>query len=352
MSAPLRAAWLAVVLACPAVRAQTSPTLLQRLTILNAKKAASVDRGEAVAISLETPEKTEIAILGIVRIEVPRAFYIERAWHHGSFLSAGTKSLSGAFGEPARLNDVAALELDPGDAKALAKCRPLDCNVKLPAADMERFRAQLASLHSPAPRADSLMREWLVEYVNAYRADSMEETVVYDDTKRPVRSSNAFRALLSEPMLAGLDSEPFTAMLATPRSARPHAVGSRIFWEFDHPSGLKPLLEVLERSMYSSPARPDVNWMTTKLLYASHYFESQLDFMTVADAPSSPGSRGMYIVVLRRSKFDDLPSGGLFNIRGRAVRKLRDALRTTLANTREELRNAYADSASPPPHAP
>ena len=174
------------------------------------------------------------------------------------------------------------------------------------------------------------MREWLVAYVNAYRADSMEETVVYDDTKRPVRSSDAFRALLAEPMLAGLDSEPFAAMLATPRSARPQAVGSRISWEFDHPSGLKPLLEVLERSMYSSPARPDVNWMTTKLLYASHYFESQLDFMTVADAPSSPGSGAMYIVVLRRSKFDDLPSGGLFNIRGRAVRKLRDALRTTL----------------------
>ena len=224
--------------------------------------------------------------------------------------------------------------------------------MKLPAADMERFQALLANLHSPAPRADSLMRDWLVAYVNAYRADSMEETVVYDDTRHPVRSSDAFRALLAEPMLAGLDAEPFAAMLATPRSARPQAVGSRISWEFDHPSGLKPLLEVFERSMYSSPARPDVNWMASKLLYASHYFESQVDFITVADAPSSPGSGAMYIVVLRRSKFDDLPSGGLFNIRGRAVRKLRDALRTTLSNTREELEKAYADSAPPPPHAP
>jgi hypothetical protein len=196
------------------------------------------------------------------------------------------------------------------------------------------------------------MREFLVEYVNAYRSDSMEETVVYDDTRHPVRSSDAFRALVAEPMLPGLDAEPFAAMLATPRSARPPTVGSRICWELDHPSGLKPLLEVLERSMYSSPARPDVNWMTTKLLYASHYFESQIDFITVADAPSSPGSGAMYLVILRRSKFDDLPSGGLFNIRGRAVRKLRDLLRTTLSNTREELESAHADSASPPPHAP
>ena len=352
MSAPLRAAWLAVVLASPALRAQAAPTLLQRLTILDAKKAASVDRGEAVAVSLDTQEKTEIAILGVVRIEVPRAFYIERARQLTGFLSTGTTSLSGSFGEPARLDDVAALALDPADVKALAKCHPLDCDVKLPAAEMERFRAQLANLHSPAPRADSLMRQWLVAYVNAYRADSMEETVVYDDTKHPVRSSDAFRALLAEPMLAGLDVEPFAAMLATPRSARPPAVASRISWELDHPSGLKPLLEVLERSMYSSPARPDVNWMTTKLLYASHYFESQLDFITVADAPSSPGRGAMYLVILRRSKFDDLPSGGLFNIRGRAVKKLRDALRTSLSNTREELGKAYADSALQPPHAP
>jgi hypothetical protein len=153
-------------------------------------------------------------------------------------------------------------------------------------------------------------------------------------------------------MPAGLDAEPFAAMLATPRSARPPAVASRISWELDRMPGLKPILEVLERSMYSTPAHPEVNWMTTKLLYASHYFESQLDFITVADVPSSPGRSAMYLVILRRSKFDDLPSGGLFNIRGRAVKKLRDALRATLANTRDEVGKAYADSAASAPHAP
>jgi hypothetical protein len=352
MSAPLRAACLVALLASPALRAQAAPTLLQRPTILDAKKAASVDRGEAVAISLETLEKTEIAILGVVRIEVPRAFYVDRARRLTGFLATGTGSLSGSFGEPARLDDVAALALDAADSKALTKCRALECDVKLPTAEMEKFRAQLAGSHSPAPRADSLMREWLVAYVNAYRSDSMEATVVYDDTKHPVRSSDAFRALLAEPIPAGLDAEPFAAMLATPRSARPPAVASRISWELERVPGLKPILEVLERSMYSTATHPEVNWMTTKLLYASHYFESQLDFITVADAPSAPGSSAMYLVILRRSKFDDLPSGGLFNIRGRAVRKLRDALRATLANTRDELGKAYADSSAPAPRAP
>jgi hypothetical protein len=350
MIVSLRVACASVVLAAPALHAQAAPTLLQRLTVLDAKRIEAVESGDAVAVTLDSPEKTEIATLGVVRLEVPRAFYIDRARRLTGFLASGTKSLSGSFGEPARLEDVAGLTLDPADVKMLERCQPLACDVKLPSGEMEKFRMELAKSKEGGPRADSLMRTWLVAYVNSYRSDSTEETVVYDDTKHPVRSSDAFRALLGEPMPAGLDVEPFAAMLGRPRSARPAELSSRISWELEHMPGLKPTLEVLERSIYSSPARPDQNWMTSKLLYASHYFESQIDFIEVADAPSSPGKSAVYLVILRRSKFDDLPSGGLFNIRGKAVRKLRDALRTTLANTRSEVATAYDESTAP--HAP
>lgn len=336
-------ACVAAALAAPALRAQSAPTLLQRLTILDAKKTQAVERGEAVTMTLDSPEKTEIATLGVVRLEVPRSFYIERVKHLTGFLSSGSRPLAGSFGDPAKLEDVAALVLDPSDAKALEKCQPFACDVKLPASEMEKFRAALASSPVPAPLADSMMRAWLVAYVNRYRADSAEETVVYDDTKRSVRSSDAFRALMAEPLIDGLNGGPFALMLASPRSARPPEVATRISWEIDHMPGLKPTLEVLERSMYTSPARTDESWMTSKLLYASHYFESQVDFLTAADAPASSGKGAIYLVVLRRSKFDDLPSGGLFNIRGKAVKKLREALKTILANTRAEMAKAYAE---------
>ena len=341
-----------VLAAAPAVWAQGAPTLLRRLTILDPKKVEAVERGEAVTINVEAPEKTEIATLGVVRFDVPRAFYLERVRPLTAFFSSGTKTLSGTFSEPAKLDDVAALVLDPADSKMLVKCQPFSCDVKLPASEMEKFRTALAKSRAPEARADSLMREWLVSYVNAYRADSMEETVVYDDTKRSVRSSDAFRALLVEPMIAGLEGAPFTSMLATPRSARSPEVASRIAWALDRMPGLKPTLEVVERSLYSSPTHPEECWMTSKLLYASHYFESQVDFITVADAPAASGMSAMYLVILRRSKFDDLPSGGLFNIRGKAEKKLRDALKSTLANTRLQVEKAYAESTTPPPNAP
>jgi hypothetical protein len=356
MSSSLGAALILCAAGFMSARAQAAPSTLQRLTVLDEKQVTAIERGEAVAVTIESPEKTEVATLGVVRLEVPRSFYVGHVGGLAGFLATGTKSQSGSFSEPARLEDVAALSLDPADARALQKCQPFKCDVKLPAQEMEHFRTVLAGSHDPLPPADSLMREWLVAYVNAYRSDSAEETVVYDDTKRSVRSSEAFRALLAEPLPPGIDSEPFTSMLAG-RSARPSFVTSRISWEMDRMPGLKPTLEVVERAMIPSPAHSDRSWMSTKLLYATHYFESAVTYLTIADAPPAEGqTAASYLIVLRRQKFDDLPSGGLFNIRGKAVKKLRDAMRTALASTRTEMAAAYGASRAPdktsPPRTP
>jgi hypothetical protein len=352
MSTTIAATLLILSISSLVAGAQSSPTALQRLTALDAKQMAAVERGEAVAVTLDSPEKTEIATLGVVRLEAPRAFYVEHVRQLTGFLTTGTKSQSGSFDVPARLEDVASMSIDASDAKALEKCQPLRCDVKLPAAEMERFRSVLAKSHDPLPRADSLMREWIVGYVNAYRADTSEETVVYDDTRGSVRSSEVFRTLLAEPMPPGIESEPFTSMLAVPRTARPPAASSRISWEMNHVPGLKPMLQVIERFMLALPSRPDQSWMASKLLYASHYFESEVEYVTVADAPSAAGQGASYLIVLRRQKFDDLPSGGLFNIRGKAVKKLREALRTALTNTRADIAVAYTTPPTAPSHAP
>ena len=344
---------IAIALCAPAIHAQASPTpALHTLTNLDAKRVAEAERGEAVTITLDAPDKTEIAMLGVVKIPVPRAFYLDRVQNLTGFLASETRSAAGIFADPAQPGDVSSLALEQSDAKSLEKCKPFSCDVKLPADLMAKLRSELARSHDPAPITDSIMREWVVSYVNAYRADSSEELVVYDDTKRSVRSSEAFRELRSEPMPAGIDSQPFSQMLAAPRSARPPEVTSRISWEMDRLSGLKPTLEVVERSIYSPSTRPNESFLATKLLYASHYFESQIDYIMVADAEPPPGTPGMYLVIVRRQKFDDLPSGGLFNIRGKAVKRLRDGLRASLANTRTEMIKAYAESEKADGHDP
>src|SRR5437868_3181868 len=88
-----------------AAGAQTSPNALLRLTMLDAKEKQAVERGEAVTKSIDAPEKAEIATLGIVRLEVPRAFYVDGVKELTGFLATGTRSQSETFSEPARLED-------------------------------------------------------------------------------------------------------------------------------------------------------------------------------------------------------------------------------------------------------
>ena len=48
-----------------------------------------------------------------------------------------------------------------------------------------------------------------------------------------------------------------------------------------------------------------------------------IDRVTIAAKP------GIYLILLRRWRFDDLP-GGVFNIRGKVIGKLRDQMRADL----------------------
>ena len=44
------------------------------------------------------------------------------------------------------------------------------------------------------------------------------------------------------------------------------------------------------------------------------------------DRQSATNAPGMYLIVLRRFRFDNLPSGGLLNIRGKVIGSLRDQM--------------------------
>ena len=56
------------------------------------------------------------------------------------------------------------------------------------------------------------------------------------------------------------------------------------------------------------------------------------------------GALLLALTFVRRIRFDKLPSRGLFDVRGRVVRQLRDALREELTSTRQRVHAAYETS--------
>jgi hypothetical protein len=120
---------------------------------------------------------------------------------------------------------------------------------------------------------------------------------------------------------------------------------SAIFWAIDRRASLKPILGVSQLSTFRGAGPGAPMFIATKQLYASHYFDSWLDVESLVAGPAPQPST--YVALVRRVRFDRLPSRGLFDVRGRVVRQLRDALREELADTRQSVQAAYEGADHP-----
>jgi hypothetical protein len=113
-----------------------------------------------------------------------------------------------------------------------------------------------------------------------------------------------------------------------------------IYWTVDHPEGLSPIVGVVQHTSTTPADGRTPTLLITKQIYANHYFDARLDIVAIADGPTEAEPE-TYALVVRRVRFDKLPSGGMFDLRGRVVRKLRAALHDELTETRTRLQALY-----------
>lgn len=301
---------------------------------------AAVERGEVVVWPVAGADRDEVALVGLMRVAVPRGFYFARTSNVTAFLTRPGRESFGVMGTPPVLADVATMRLDASDAAGLRKCRVSHCSIKLPERQMGVMASALASRpHDDQSTADSLMREWLLGVVTDYHARGDAALPVYDDTRPAEQSAPGFRQLLGENASMFRDAPAFASYLAESPAHAIAGATSTIYWAIDRRSGLKPILSVSQLSTFRGAGPGAPMFIATKQLYASHYFDSRLDVESlVAGAAPEPST---YVALVRRVRFDKLPSRALFDVRGRVVRQLRDALREELADTRQSVQAAY-----------
>ena len=170
-------------------------------------------------------------------------------------------------------------------------------------------------------------RRRLVEYVADYQERGDSAMAVYDDRGNVrVRASDAFGALLAESPYVYQNVPSLGRYLANHPRERLADATEVLFWSEDALPHLRPILSVTHLVVYTPPELPGVTLVAAKQIYANHYFEAALDLTCVVDRQGPDGRPGSYLLVLRRYRFDNLPSGGLLNIRGRAVGALRDQM--------------------------
>jgi len=299
---------------------------------LDSAQVALIERGDAVVKVLDTRDRRDIAIFGIIAADVPREVYVAQARDFRASLRTPTRARLGIFSDPAIAADVEAVTISERDARDMKDCRPGDCVVKLPAADMQRIRETVNfSASDLQAQLSAYARRRLVEYVTDYRRRGDSAMAIYDDRgNMNVRASAAFAGMLGESPYVYQNVPSIGRYFAAyPRDTLAGAT-EVLFWSEDVMPRLRPILSVTHQIVYTPPELPEVTLVAAKQLYANHYFEAAVDLTCVVDRPG-----GSYLLVLRRYRFDNMPSGGLLNIRGRAVGALRDQLSADLRRQKD-----------------
>lgn len=306
----------------PTQRPAQLTLFLEQSIGLDTAQLAAVERGEPVAKVLDVHDRRDVALFGIITVPKTREAFARAARDVPAALRTPNRTQLGIFDTPATERDVAALTVTSRDAAEMKDCKPGDCVVKLPAAEMQQIRAQTNWSAPDLPaQLGAYARRRFVQYVTDYRARGDSAMVVYDDRGNlTVRSSEAFAAQLAESPYVYSNVPSLQQYLSVyPRGSLPGA-SEIIYWSEDVLPRLRPILSVTHYVVYTPAELAGITLVAAKQIYANHYFETALDLSCAVERGS-----GIYLLVLRRYRFDNLP-GGIVNIRGKAIGALRDQL--------------------------
>ncbi len=331
---------LTVLIASFSVTAQQAPaTLPYRLdeylkTIVRTSAAEYkllVD-GEPITKLLEADPAQEVAVFGAIWINAPIRRYVEAVEDIEEFERGGGFLITKRISSPPRLEDFSDLKLTEEDIKDLRKCKVGDCEVKLSAPALKRFREEIDwSNRTPHSAVNTLMREILFGYVNRYLKDGNNSLAVYQDAEHPLSVAQEFQTIVDQmPSLSDYTTDIRNYLLNFPNSGSDN-MKSFLYWQ-ETKFGLKPTIRINHLAIRQGP---DATVVASKMLYATHYFRTALELRALVPDPSR--GNGFWFFTVNRSRTDGLSGflGRLVRIRVRS--EVRDGLLAVLKATKRKL---------------
>ena len=159
---------------------------------------AALQLNQPVARLAPTSNKREVAVTGLVNINASAEDFL-RSYRDSMMRKSNAAILEiGSFGREPSIADLEGLSLEPGDIDDLKECTAGDCQIKLSAPMIERFRNEI---DWTAPdyqfRVTNLFKQMLVAYIKDYRARGEAALIEYNDKGEPISLATEQRALNS-----------------------------------------------------------------------------------------------------------------------------------------------------------
>ena len=300
------------------------------------REKAAFEEPDLAALQLHQPvvrlaptsDKREVAVTGLVNINASAEDFL-RSYRDSMMRKSNAAILEiGSFGPEPALADLEGLTLETADIDDLKECIAGDCQIKLSAPMIERFRREI---DWAAPdyqlKVTNLFKEMLVAYIKDYRTRGEAALIEYSDKRERLSLATQQRALSSA---TGYVNSFLTKTKSDLQLIEEALVWSKI--EF----GLKPVISVNHISIYkrNSDVGPQV-LVASNQIYANHYFNAFLALTAFVNVPGA--TNGSYLVYENRSRADGLegPFGKIK--RGVVEKKALEGLRGIIAQSKASL---------------
>jgi len=289
---------------------------------------AALQLNQPVVRLVPAADKREVAVTGLVNINATAEEFL-RSYRDSMMRKSNSAILEiGSFGREPAVADLDGLTLEPGDIDDLKECVVGDCQIKLSAPMIERFRKEIDWAASDYQlRVTNLFKEMLVAYIKDYRSRGEAALIEYNDKRDSINLAAQHRALTSA-------SGYVNSFLADTKSGL-QLLDETLVWS-KIKFGLKPVISVNHISIYkrSSDAGPQV-LVASKQIYANHYFNAFLALTAFVNVPGA--ANGSYLVYENRSRADGLegPFGKMK--RGVVEKKALEGLRGIIAQSKASL---------------
>ena len=301
---------------------------LQAKAPFQATDFAALQLNQPVVRLAPTSDKQEIAVTGLVNIRADAEEFL-RSYRASMTQKTSSAILEiGSFGPEPTINDLSGLTLDAGDIEDLKDCVVGDCQLKLSAPMIERFRTEI-DWNAPNYQlaVTNLFKQMLFDYVRDYRTRGEAALIEYNDKRDEVSLATEQRALNAA-------SSYINDLLANGKSELQLADDSIVWSKIKF--GLKPVITVNHVRIYKrdNDNGPQV-LIASNQIYANHYFNASLALTAFVNVPGM--TDGAYLVYENRSRADGLagPFGKIK--RGVIEKKALEGLKAILQQSQASL---------------
>jgi len=301
---------------------------LQEKTAFQSTDFAALKLNKPVVRLAPASDKGEIAVSGLVSVRADADEFL-RSYRESMTQKTNAAILEiGSFSAEPSVNDLASLTLDAGDIEDLKDCVVGDCELKLSAPMIERFRNEI---NWEAPNyqlaVTNLFKRMLFEYVRDYRTRGEAALIEYNDKPDGVSVAAEQQELNGAPSYI---NDLFTKAKSELQLADDSIIWSKIKF------GLKPVIAINHVRIYkrTSNTGPQV-LIASNQIYANHYFDASLALTAFVNVPGA--DQGAYLVYENRSRADGLegPFGKIK--RGLVEKKALEGLKAILRHSQASL---------------